>query len=497
MLFLTAETIKAAETEAMKNVSSVQLIKNAATACCEKIKHFESVRIFCGKGNNGSDGYATAIMLKNLGKKVEIVQVFEPETNECIEFCEAALSMGIPITKTLSYSAEKFDCVMDAIFGIGFTGVVTGRAEEAINIINSSNSYVVSADIPSGMIADSGSSSGECVRADLTITFTAPKKGMMFNSSVDLCGEIVVAEVGIPVDYNEQKSCIPITDKLVKTMLPERKRLSHKGTFGTVVMIAGSYGMAGAAAISAQAAYKTGCGLVKIIAPISICNILNIMIKEAVIIPVPEKNGIMLPELTEKAMQAIKKADSVLVGCGLGRGEHNKLIQNVLSATDAGVIIDADGINALCENPEIIRNKNVLLTPHPLEFSRLISTSVMEIENHRIKYADKFTHEYGVSILLKGARSLVAYGGNNKYVSLISTSALAKAAMGDLLAGIIAALAAQGLSLADSAACGCYIHACAGLLAEKEIGAHSVMSDDILTLMPRVIQNILNKRPLM
>ena len=117
----------------------------------------------------------------------------------------------------------------------------------------------------------------------------------------------------------------------------------------------------------------------------------------------------------------------------------------------------------------------------------------MEIENDRIKFADKFTHEYGVSILLKGARSLVAYGGNNKYISLISTSALAKAAMGDLLAGIIASLNAQGLSLADSAACGCYIHACAGMIAEKEIGAYSVMCDDILMLVPRVIQNIINK----
>lgn len=492
MLFLTSKMIKAAEELAMKDTSSYQLIKNAASACYEKICCFDSVRVFCGKGNNGSDGYATAIMLKNKGKKVEIVQVFEPATEECIALCNEAISMGVTVHSTICYPTEKFDCILDAIFGIGFKGVISGRAEEAIKIINSSGSFVVSADIPSGMDADTGMCVGTCVRADLTVTFTAPKQGMMFNASVDLCGEISIAEVGIPINYNEQNSSfIPITDKLVKAMLPARRRYSHKGTYGTAVLIVGSYGMAGAAAIAAQAAYRSGCGLVKIIAPLSICNTLNIMVKEAVVIPVPEHKGVILPELTDNAVSAIKNADSILIGCGLGKGSHNKLISNILSLTDVGVVIDADGINALCDCKDIICNKNVLLTPHPLEFSRLIKVDVREIEEFRIKYADEFTRKYGVSLLLKGARTLVAYGGTNRYISLISTSALAKAAMGDLLSGVIVSLASQGMSLTDSAAAGCYIHSYAGLLAEKSIGPHGAMCDDILSLIPEAINKLL------
>lgn len=494
MLFLSEQMIRQAELKAMENVSEMNLIERAASSLFEHLKNFSSVRIYCGKGNNGSDGYATAILLNKKGVKVEIVAVYEPKTEACIELYNRAFREGIAIKNEVDFPNEHFEAVLDAVFGIGLSGEISGNAEKAISIINAEGGYIVSCDVPSGMEADTGKALGECVRADKTVTFTAPKRGMLSNESVDLCGEVVIADVGIPIDYSavSDSGCVPITDLLVKTMLPKRKRLSHKGSFGTAVIVAGSSTMAGAAAMAALAAYKSGCGLVKIIAPESISGILNILVKEAIIIKAPEKDGVISPLLTSEIQDALAKASAVLVGCGLGKGEHSVLISNIINATNAPIIIDADGINALRGNLNVIKNQNILLTPHPLEFSRISGIEVREIERHRVQYAANFASEYSVSLLLKGARSIVAYGGNNKYVSLIATSALSKAGSGDVLSGIIVSFASQGLSLTDSGAAACHIHAKAGLIAEKTVGAYGVCIDDLINNIPLAIKEILN-----
>jgi len=494
MLFLSVDMIREAERRAMENVSAMHLIENAAKVCFDELREFDSVRVYCGKGNNGSDGYATAILLKKHGKRVEIVPVVEPESPECQALYRRAIDEEIPITSGVSFPTEEFDCILDAIFGIGVKGEVTdSNIVRAIEMINASDGYIVSCDVPSGMDSDTGRPCGISVKADKTITFTAPKRGMLSSESVDLCGEIAIAEVGIPVDYNtiSESSCVPLTNKLMKTMIPERSRNSHKGTFGTAVIVAGSKTMSGAAAMAAMAAARSGCGLVKLIAPAPICSILNILVKEAIIIPVPEQNGVMLPSLSQEAINAIKTANSVLVGCGIGKGNHEILISNILNAASCPVIIDADGINALSENMKTVQNKNVLLTPHPKEFSRISGYDMETIEKRRIQSADRFARENGVHLLLKGARSVITYGGSNKYVCPLSTSALSKGGSGDILAGIIASFAAQGLSLTDSAAIGCYIHAYAGILGEKKIGAYSVTADDIIDLIAPAIREIL------
>jgi NAD(P)H-hydrate epimerase len=244
--------------------------------------------------------------------------------------------------------------------------------------------------------------------------------------------------------------------------------------------------------MAAMAAMKSGCGLVKIIAPLSISHILNILIKESIVIPVPEQNGVIHPDLTPDAVEVLKTANSVLVGCGLGKGEHHKLIKNILVHSGCGVIIDADGINSLAGNLDIIKNKNILLTPHPKEFSRISGYSVADIEKSRMDCAEAFVKEHGVQLLLKGARTIITYGGSNKYISIEATSALAKAGSGDVLAGIIVSLAAQGITLTDSAVAACLIHTTAGLIAEKEVGAYGTTADDLIKLVPSSIQHIQN-----
>ena len=493
MLFLTTDMIKEAEARAMENVSARELIENAAFACYNEIKNFNSFRVYCGKGNNGSDGYQVAILLKRDGKRVEIVEVEPPQNENCRALRQRAIEEDIPFVQGILFPTEEFECSVDAIFGIGIKGEIENPdIIRAIEMINSSGTYVVSCDVPSGFDSDTGKKCTAAVKADKTVTFTAPKRGMLSNESIDLCGEIVIAEVGIPVDYNSitGSTCVPLTKKLASTIIPKRSRYSHKGTFGTAVIVAGSKTMSGAAAMAAQAALRSGCGLVKIIAPSQICPVLNILVKEAIVIPVPEEKGVMLPELSEEAYEAIRTADSILVGCGIGKGSHHLLIKNILSAASCGVIIDADGINALAGNTDIIKNKNVLLTPHVKEFSRISRLEVADIENRRIQIADKFAREMGINLLLKGARTVITYGGYNKYVSLNSTSALAKAGSGDVLSGIIASFAAQGLSLTDSAAIGCYIHSVTGIIAEKTIGAYGTVSGDLIELIPTAIKEI-------
>lgn len=494
MLFLSTDMVREAEARAMKNVSARELIENAALACFNEVKEFNSFRVYCGKGNNGSDGYMAAILLKRSGKMVEIVQVEPPANEDCRALYHKAMREEIPIVRGALFPTQKFECSIDAIFGIGIKGEIDDQnIIRAIEMINASDTYVVSCDVPSGFNSDTGKKCTVSVKADKTITFTAPKRGMLSNESIDLCGEIVIAEVGIPVDYNSitQSTCVPLTGKLAGTIIPQRSRYSHKGTFGTAVIVAGSKTMSGAAVMAAQAALRSGCGLVKVIAPSQICPILNILVKEAIVIPAPEQEGIMLPELSKEAYEAVRSANSVLVGCGLGKGNHHLLIKNILSAASCPVIIDADGINALSGKLDIVKNKNVLLTPHVKEFSRISGIEIADIENHRIQIADKFAHEMGINLLLKGARTVITYGGSNKYVSLNSTSALAKAGSGDVLSGIITSFAAQGLSLTDSAALGCYIHSRAGIIAEKEIGAYSTISGDLIELISPVIKEIL------
>ena len=216
MLFLTSRMIKEAEQRALEDVSSLHLIENAARALYNELKEFKSVRIYCGKGNNGSDGYATAILLKKNGIRTEIVQVQAPQSEECIFLARKAAEEGIDFL-SFNLVSEAPECILDAIFGIGISGEITDQTiKNVIDAINVSDAYVVSADIPSGMNADTGEECSVCVRADKTVTFTAPKCGMLSGSSVDLCGEIVIKEVGIPVNYTgiTDSTCVPITDRL-------------------------------------------------------------------------------------------------------------------------------------------------------------------------------------------------------------------------------------------------------------------------------------------
>ena len=482
MKFLTSGQIKDFEAKAITDLSSsLRLINSAANACAKELSHFGAICIFCGKGNNGADGYRIAELLRRGGRRVYIVRTFEPETDECRYLAKRCEEERIP-SFTFEEACEggripRCDAVVDAIFGIGIHGTVTGVAAKAIERINSLDAFVLSVDVPSGLDADSGSVCGLCVRADKTVTFTAPKMGMLSGESVDCCGTVVVRRAGVPVDWSlvpeEQPS--PLIEEEVIKLLPPRPRLSHKGTFGRAVMIVGSPGMLGAAAIAAKAALKSGVGLVTIVTKRGLENTMNILVPEAVVLPL-EEYDVSNPALES----ALIGASSVLIGCGLGRSVSAEFIASVLDTTTAPTVIDADGLNILAARPELLKHRNVVITPHPLEFSRLTGRSVEEIEKDRLGAARSFAGEYGISLVLKGARTVVSEPGGSLAASLQSTSALAKAGSGDALAGVICALCAQGLSPVGAARLGVYLHARAGIMAGRLCGEYSAAVGDIV-----------------
>lgn len=481
MRFLTSEQIRTFEGKIITDVSaSLRLINNAANACVKELMPFDAICVFCGKGNNGGDGYRLAALLRRRGKAVYIVRVFEPRTQECKILAEKCSEAGIP-----SYSLDRAgsctagcDAVVDAIFGIGINGEVTGEARTAIELINSLNKFVLAVDVPSGLDADSGRPCGVCVRADKTITFTAPKLGMSENASVEYCGDILVREAGIPVDYGtvprEQPS--PIIKAEIAPLLPKRPRLSHKGTFGRLLMIVGSEGMLGAGAIAAKAAQRSGCGLVTIVCRRGLEGTINIMVPEAVVLPLEEYSLIK----SEPLQKAVASADAILIGCGLGRSVTAEFIESVLDFASVPMIIDADGLNTLAGNTDVLRGKNLVITPHPLEFSRLTGKTVAEIEANRLAEAKRFAAEYGITLTLKGARTVVADRDGDASVSLISTSALARGGSGDVLAGVISSLCAQGISPENSAKLGVYLHGLSGIISARLCGEYSATINDII-----------------
>lgn len=469
MRFLTSEQIKAHEAKIITDLSSsLELINNAANACVKELMPFGAICIFCGKGNNGADGYRLAALLKERGKTVFAVMVYEPKTAECIAIAKQCQEMGIEIHNfSASLNLPYFDAAVDAVFGIGIKGNVDGSGLNAIRYINKLNKFTVSIDLPSGLNSDSGLPSPDAVRADKTVTFTAPKQGMIYGESADFCGEIITAKVGIPVDFNSVPPIFPINSENIAPLLPRRTNFSHKGTFGRLLMFTGSQGMLGAAAIAAKAAMRSGCGLVTIVCKEGLENTLNILVPEAVVLPVEKY------ELSGKIEAAVSSAGGILVGCGIGKSIPPAFITELIQKAPCPVVLDADGLNALSPFPEAPLGKNLILTPHPLEFSRMTQIPVSEIEKNRLSLATDFAANRKVTLVLKGARTVVAEQSGEAHVSLISTSALAKGGSGDVLSGIISSLCAQGISPENSAKLGVYLHSLSGRITARQSGEYS------------------------
>jgi NAD(P)H-hydrate epimerase len=432
--------------------------------------------------------------MRNDGADVLLVLTGEPEkiSGDAKINYDICVKMGIAIEIISSgedcsriESAVISECgiIIDAMLGTGVKGELRNPMAAAVSMINKSGKYVVSVDSPTGGNPDNGKTVSECVRADLTVTLGLAKPGLLLYPLAEYTGRLVVAGIGADMVFNDFKADMFALDELsAREMLPKRHNRSHKGTYGKVVIAAGSQGMTGAAAFCAKAAYKAGCGYVDICAPQGITGALALLAPQAVTTALPEKDGCVCGASVEAALEKINRATVCLIGPGLGNNESTAVFVNgIIKGAKVPLIIDADGLNVLDSRILLTAAYPPVITPHPLEMSRLSGLPVLEITDNIMKTCMDFAGKYNTITLLKDAATVISdRDGRKVYINKGSCSALAKAGSGDVLAGITAAFMAQGLNGFNACALAAYIHSRSGIAAALKYGDYSVCCDDII-----------------
>lgn len=498
MKIVTAAQMRAIEKLSDENgVSYMQLMRNAGTIFgrwIEKLMEEHKCRnavFLCGSGNNGGDCFIAAEYLKNEGVHACIgLMSGMPKT----EISKTAFDEMNGVEVYAGYDEIKnavmaADVIIDGIFGTGFHGELDEKIISMLKI--NSEALRIAADIPSGGNAVTGAVSKGCFKADYTVTFGFKKFGMTQYPLKDYCGNIITAEIGIPEKCTE---CIPaveeLSDMYIPALLRRRTADSHKGTYGTLLSVTGSRSMPGAASLSGKAALRCGCGLLRQCSvPENIPSAASAF-PEAVYIPMESgSDGFYTFTNAEKLISLSESVSAVLIGCGLGVSSQTKmLVRELIRSVKCPVILDADGINCIADEPNIINEaKNgIILTPHPAEMGRLTGVSAGEIQADRLGVCMEFVSMFPNAVLvLKGAGTIIA-SQNSIYVNSTGNPGMSTGGSGDVLSGMTASFAAQGISLSASAVLGTYIHGKAGDMAALKYSMHSMLPTDIINELPEI-----------
>lgn len=482
MRVLTVDKMRRVEQLANDSgISFLQLMENAGSYCARIIrKTFENtgrrkVLVVCGKGKNGGDGFVIARKLSENGYSVTVMMAASlPSDSDSSEMLSRVRAMGIPVVYyDRGGAADKYfadaQIIVDCIFGIGFHGEADTAAASVFNKINSSSASVISIDIPSGLSGDSGDVNGASVNADMTVAVAALKPAHVLKPSASKCGKVVTAPIGIPEKCFEQVNAAMFTvgTDEVKELFPERPADSHKGTFGTVLVVGGSYEMPNAVYFASQAAVNSGTGLVKAAFPSVAYSAVASKTFEQILVPLgSNQKGRISDSAVGRLERELKKCSCVLIGCGMGTDSDTKAVTEfVIKNAEVPIILDADGINCLKDNIDIIdaAKSPVILTPHPKELSRITGVSVGQIQQDREDAVRSFIGAHNCVLVLKGASTLVgSFEYDDIYVNSTGNPGMATGGSGDVLAGMIASFIAQGLEAFQSAVAGVYIHGMAG-----------------------------------
>lgn len=493
MKILTRDEIRAVETRAFeKYFTEAQLMLRAGEACFDKIiKYYgkqlpaSRVAVLCGNGKNAGDGFVLARLLCTYGADAFIVLTDkEPVLPEPCQYFEEALSAGVQIYHF--HEAElQADFIVDCIFGIGFHGTPRAPFDAVFDAVNTSGATVIAIDTPSGTDATTGEAV-QAVRADLTIAISTLKYAHVLPPANSCCGKTVVAQIGIPEDCYTGPYVQTISKTEVKHAFPRPDKNANKGTFGHLLSICGSYRMPGAAVFCAKGALRTGVGLVKCVFPKSAYPFLAAHLTQPIFEPVTEneEKTLSMGALTG-ILEELPWADAVVIGCGLGVNDDTSVIvSQILRECKKSILIDADGINCLCENINLLQDINipVVLTPHPGEMARLTGRTVSEVQNDRIGIAKDFASRYGVVVVLKGANTVVT-DGKTVLVNTNGNNGMAMGGSGDLLSGMIASFLAQGMDALSAAKAGVFIHGLCGDLTAGELSKRGMTVEDMADLL--------------
>lgn len=497
MKILSAKEIKKVESCSFeKYFTEAELMKRAGQECFYKIiKYYgndiknQKVSVVCGNGRNAGDGFVIAKLLCEYGAKAQIVLADkEPEIAEPLLYFNEAKEYGVDV---LAFENAKFDGVLivDCIFGIGFHGAPTPPYNQIFDEINGSEAAVVSIDTPSGTNAEDGSAEF-AVHADLTIAISTLKYCHVLPPSNEYCGKTVTVDIGIPADCYTEKYAYTITKKDVKTCFVKRSINAHKGNSGHQLNICGSYRMCGAAVICAKAALKTGVGLLKCAFPKSIYPVMTTHLIQPLFSPMSEneEKTLSMGSLTH-ILNELDWADCVVVGCGLGNNDDIQVLVNqVIKESSVPIVLDADGINSVSMNIDVLREvkKELVLTPHPAEMARLINESTAYVQQNRIAVSKAFAKEYGCIVVLKGANTIVT-DGFSVFVNTTGNAGMAMGGTGDMLTGMIGSFIAQGMNPFNAAKCAVYLHGLCGDITAKELSQRGMTVDDMLELLPALL----------
>lgn len=474
-------------------IPSAVLMERAALSVVEEIERLNvshgRVLIVVEGGNNGGDGLAVGRILLERGYKVDIYYIggFEKVSQGFQQQWSILHHMGVRFRKTIPN--KEYAVIVDGIFGVGLSREVQGVQKKAIEAMNHMDAIKVAIDIPSGIDATTGEVLGTAFYADYTVTFGLKKLGMFFLDGIDACGTVICKSIGFPAQaLAHVKPMIYAYDNSDLDKLPKRVNNSNKGTYGRVAVIAGSKNMSGAAFLCSKAAYSTGAGLVKIYTHESNRTILQSQLPEAVMMTYDDYEGALA--CIEDALQW---ATVIVVGPGLGVDTvSERMLYELLMNAEVPMVVDADALNILSNNIELLRTSSmqIIMTPHMKEMSRLIQRPVEEIAKNRFAIAREFAKKMQVTLVLKDAKSIATNGGQQTYMNLAGNNGMSTGGSGDVLAGIIAGMLAGGLTLADAARMGTYVHCRAGDLAAERKGNYAMLASDIISYIGEVMRHV-------
>lgn len=449
--------------------------------------------VFCGSGNNGGDGIGLARFLLEEGYEVDcyLVGSREKMTDDSRKMEELLRAAGGSL---LDYRADcdltGYELLVDALFGTGLSREIGGVYRELIEAINQSGKPTLACDIPSGICADTGRILGCAVRADVTVTFNLPKTGQLLPPGTEYTGRLIVHDIGIPVEAKRQASFdgALVTWNMVTSWLPGGRPESHKGDYGKLLLLCGSTGFTGAAALAAKAALRTGAGLVYLGVPDAVYPILAAKLDEPVVFPLAGNgNGrfsrLAVPEVESR----LAGKSAVLVGPGIGQGYETALIvDTVLEQAKCPIVLDADGINALAGHIDRLDRASVpvVLTPHEGEFLRLGG----DLSHGRIVGAKAMAENTGAVIVLKGYRTVIASPDGRVFVNSTGNPGMATGGSGDVLAGILTCLLGQGMEPLKAAAAAVYIHGAAGDICLEKLGRRSMLPTDMIEALSTILK---------
>ena len=515
MKIVTAHTMQELDRRAIEEygIPGRDLMEQAGRGCADHIlaaygtRNLKKAVILAGKGNNGGDGYVIARYLIEKDWQVLVLILAEQQnihgdalTNlvllpeEILSFCPDEGEL----TEKHADDIQSADVLVDALLGTGLRNDLQGVYLEAVELINAAPGKVVAVDIPTGVHGTTGRILGQAVRANLTVTFAMAKLGQILYPAAELVGRLVIVDIGIPPQLMEESVGYDfLNEKLMTPLVKKRERQAHKGVFGHCLIIAGSTGKTGAAALAANSAVRAGSGLVTLAVPESLNAILELKTTEAMTVALPDAGS---GHLTIHAIATIEKhlpgKSALAIGPGIDRRPASvTVVQNLVENVSLPMVIDADGLNALAEDLTVLhrrRSNNIVLTPHPGEMARLIGSSIPDVAAIRISLAQEFARTYGVYVVLKGARTIIAAPNGMAAINGSGNPGMASGGMGDVLTGVIVSLLGQGYSTWNACRLGVYIHGLAGDLVAMEQGEIGMTATDLIERIPLTFNRLLN-----